>query len=98
MNGGRRLTFAHLLEEEDQRRRHETKDTEEAEVMRIGNERRLLLKDTVKHLRRLVSRLPKALVRGKAMLNRRQLLLINRVVLREVTNEHSLVTLGTAGD
>src|SRR5215471_8569864 len=66
--------------------------------MCISHEQRLLFKDSVKDLRRLVSGLPGTLMQGEPLLDRRELLLIDRIVLRKMPDEGRLVALRPASN
>lgn len=93
MDAGRRLGVAHFLEKEDERCRDQAEQAEDLEIMRVSHEQRLLAENSVKNLRRLMRRAPGTFVRGQPALNRGQLLLVDRIVLRKVTNERGLVRL-----
>ena len=98
MRACRSATLPHLLEEKNEWHGDETEDPEEPEIVRVGHEKGLLSKNPVEDLRGLLRRPPRSLVRGQPLLNGGELLLINRVVLREMPDKGGLIRLRAPGD
>src|SRR4051812_37983105 len=92
----RSARLLHFLEEQDERRANDAGDGEEAKVVHVTEQSRLLLQHSVKERRRFAHRGPGAALLGEAALDFGESLLERGIKRRHVGREDRLVRLSAA--